>query len=505
MVEPQRVVLGIDAGTTSVKTVAFAPDGAMAAVARSTLHVQRGARGEAELDMNQVWEATASTLTAVVEQLNGAEVVGIGITGQGDGLWLVDGDGVPIGNAALWMDGRADARTAAWEADGRSEVVHRITGSRPFAGAFPVLLEMAVAATPGLFGRLGHHLNCKDWLGFRLTGVIATDPSEGSRTYLDLATGEYSDDLLARLGQEPVRAALPPVHIPGTVLGLVTERVAAELGLRPGIPVVTALVDVATAGVGLGVTGNGHGYLILGTTGVVAINHERSAEVRSGASLVVRTGRGDQVLEALAPMTGTPNLDWVRQTLGFGDATWDELEVKAAAVPPGCAGILYLPYGSPSGERAPFIDSSASAAWLGMSVSTGPDELLRSVYEGLAFSLTECIETLGLIGPLTICGGGSESDLFCSILADVSDATINRQNAPEVGARGAAYLAASAVGLFPNLQTAIAAMSPASVVFEPDPSRHEHYRAVYATFVETRDSLRLQWPALRKLRHHPVA
>jgi len=505
MVEPERFVLGIDAGTTSVKTVAFAPDGAVVAMARSTLHVQRGEKGEAELDMNRVWEATASTLTAVVEQLGGALVTGIGITGQGDGLWLVDGDGVPIGNAALWMDGRADAQIDAWEADGRADSVHRITGSRPFAGAFPMLLEMAVAADPGLPGRLGHHLNCKDWLGFKLTGVIATDPSEGSRTYLDLATGEYSDDLLTTLGQQAVRDALPPVHTPGTVLGIVGERVAGELGLRPGIPVVTALVDVATAGVGLGVLGNGRGYLILGTTGVVAINHARGAEVRSGASLVVRTGRGDQVLEALAPMTGTPNLDWVRRTLGFSDTTWDELEVRAAAVPPGSAGILYLPYGSPSGERAPFSDSSASAAWLGMSVTTGPDELLRSVYEGLAFSLTECIETLGLIGPLTICGGGSESDLFCSILADVSGAPIHRQNAPEVGARGAAYLAASAVGLFPDLPAAITAMSPATRVFEPDASRHEHYRAVYATFVETRDSLRPQWPALRKLRQHSQA
>src|SRR5690606_13116325 len=114
----------------------------------------------------------------------------------------------------------------------------------------------------------------------------------------------------------------------------------------------------------------------------------------------------------------------------FEGQDWETVEQDATAAAPGSDGVLFLPYGSPSGERAPFTDSAASAGWLGASVTTTRGQLLRSVYEGLAYSLVECLDALGLDGSLAICGGGSESDLLCSILADVSGLTITRQNEP---------------------------------------------------------------------------
>ena len=222
--------------------------------------------------------------------------------------------------------------------------------------------------------------------------------------------------------------------------------------------------------------------------------------MRGDASIVLSTGRGEQVLESLAPMTGTPNLDWVRDTLGLGDLDWREVERQAAAVPPGSNGVLYLPYGSPSGERAPFFDSAASAAWLGMSVTTSPGELLRSVYEGLAVGLAECLDALGLHGSLAICGGGSDSDLLCSVLADVSGREIRRQDAPEVGARGSAIMAGVAAGLFADLPAGVSAMTPSSTVFVPDDARRASYRETAAVFAATRDALRPHWRDLRRLR-----
>jgi xylulokinase len=488
-----------------VKTVGFDLDGRIVGVSRSSVRVLRGDDGRAEADMDHIWDAAAATISAVVDEVgDDAEIVAIGVTGQGDGAWLVDADGRPVRHAALWLDGRAHARLEDWRADGRADAVHDATGSPLFAGALPLLVDELDAAEPGIRARAATQLNCKDWLRFRLTGVRATDPSEASRTYLDTATGAYSESMLAALGQEDMRARLPEVLDPQSIAGHVPPAVAAALGLPAGIPVVTGMVDTAAAGVGLGVIDDGRGYAILGTTGLVGVNHASRAEVRTASSIVLATGRGTQVLESQAPMTGTPNLDWVRATLGFDDADWTVIEEQAVAVPPGSGGVIYLPYGSPSGERAPFHDADASASWLGMSVTTTAGQLLRSVYEGLAYALRECIEVLGLEGPLLVCGGGSDSDLLCAILADVTARDIVRQDEPEVGARGVAILAMTAVGLADDLADAARRLAPASRVFRPDAARVALYDEAYALFVSTRDALRPHWPSLRRLRERAL-
>ncbi|MEV4668963.1 FGGY-family carbohydrate kinase [Microbacterium sp. LWO12-1.2] len=494
------LILGVDAGTTSVKTVAFDLDGRIASVSRSSVRVQRSDDGRAEADMDHIWDAAASTIAAVVEEVGDAEIVALGVTGQGDGAWFVDVDGRPVGRAALWLDGRAHARLDDWSDDGRAAAVHAATGSPLFSGALPLLVDELMAAEPSIRDRVATQLNCKDWLRFKLTGNRATDPSEASRTYLDTATGSYSDELLAALGQEHFRDRLPGVLDPQRIAGVVQPAVAAALGLPEGLPVVVGMVDTAAAGVGLGVLDDGRGYAILGTTSLIGINHASRAEVRTESSIVLATGRGAQVLESMAPMTGTPNLDWVRATLGLDADDWVVVEKRAVAVPPGSGGVVYLPYGSPSGERAPFFAPDASASWLGISVTTTPGQLLRSVYEGLAFSLRECMIALGLDGPLLVCGGGSDSDLLCSILADVTGRDIVRQDEPEVGARGVATLAMAAVGLAADLRDASDRLAPSTTTFRPDASRVAVYEHMYAQFIATRDALRPHWPGLRRLR-----
>lgn len=495
-----RIILGVDAGTTSVKTVAFDLEGRIAGVARSSVRVTRSDDGRAEADMDHIWDAAASTITAVVEELGDAEIVALGVTGQGDGAWLVDADGRPARPAALWLDGRAHDRLDDWLTDGRAAAVHTATGSPLFAGALPLLLDELTDTDRGLRERVAAQLNCKDWLRYRLTGLRATDPSEASRTYLDTATGAYSDELIAALGHEDLRRILPEVLEPQRIAGTVLPRVAASLGLPADLPVVVGLVDTAAAGVGLGVLDDGRGYAILGTTGLVGINHASRADVRSETSIVLATGRGTQVLESMAPMTGTPNLDWVRATLGLDHEDWEVVERQAVAVPAGSGGVIYLPYGAPSGERAPFFAPDASAAWLGMSVTTTPGQLLRSVYEGLAYGLRECIAALGLDGPLLVCGGGSDSDLLCAVLADVTAREIIRQDEPEVGARGVATLAMAAVGLAEDLEDASRRLRPEISTFRPDPARVALYDEAYALFLATRDALRPHWPGLRRLR-----
>ncbi|WP_210481523.1 FGGY-family carbohydrate kinase [Naasia sp. SYSU D00948] len=499
MTDRTPVVLGIDAGTTSVKSVLFSPDGGILALARYSVAVTREDGGVAESDMDEVWRATVHTIREALAEVPGADVVAIGVTGQGDGAWLLDADDRPVRSAALWMDGRAGDRVRGWFEDGRARAVHEATGSPLFAGALPVLLAELAETEPEIVGRAALHLNCKDWVRFRLTGEKATDPSEASRTYLDTQEIGYSDRLFAELGQEELRRLLPPVQDPYSVAGTLSDPAARELGLPAGIPVAVGLVDTVASAVGLGAVEAETGFIVLGTTGTVGVTHASRDGLKTDFGITLATGRGTQVIEAFSTMSGTPNLDWVRATLRLEDADWRTVERSAAAAPRGSGGVLYLPYGSPSGERAPFVDPDASASWHGMSVTTTPGELLRSVYEGLVHSLTESLDLLELRGPIAVCGGGSDSDLMCQILADVSGRPVRRGDA-EVGARGAAIVALVASGQVPDLETAVERMSSGTTTFEPDPDAHAYYAAAHRVFLDIRDSARAQWEALRALR-----
>ena len=143
-----EVIIGVDGGTTAVKAVAFDLTGEVRAVHHESVPVHYGGRGEAEQDMALLWDAVVACLADVAVQLGDATVLGIGLTGQGDGAWLVDADGEPARRAANWMDGRAAGRVDEWNADGRGRRLLDVTGTTVFGGLFPVLIEELAETDP---------------------------------------------------------------------------------------------------------------------------------------------------------------------------------------------------------------------------------------------------------------------------------------------------------------------------------------------------------------------
>lgn len=494
-------MLGIDAGTTAVKTLVMDLHGHVLGMARSAVEVRRPAARCAEQDMDAVWRAVVSTVSEALTKAGEVTVTGIGVTGQGDGAWLVDEAGEPVGPALLWLDGRASERVSAWMADGRADLVRAVTGSVLFSGALPVLLEELEAEQPETLARAAWHLNCKDWIRYRLTGVIATDATEASRTYLDTATGAYSDRLLAGLGQQHLARLLPPLLPATAVAGLVTPEAAGILGMSPGVPVATGMVDTPAGGVGLGITTPGDAYAIIGTTAFVgAIQDQRTLE-ESVPAITLSMGTDGQVVECLAPMNGTPNLDWAREVTGQAGCSWPDVERLVLDAGPGAGGVIFLPYGADSGERAPFLDTAASAAWLGLSVRSTAGQMLRAVYEGIAHSLRECMDVLSVAPGTTvgICGGAAVSDVVCQVLADVTDRRVERSSSEELGARGAGVLALVAAEHACDVDAALALVRQETRFFVPDPAHRALHADQAATFRRLRDAVRPEWPALRAL------
>lgn len=498
MTERQAIVIGIDVGTTSVKALAFDVRGRERASCFVDVPMSRPTPERAEQDMTEIWNLVCTVVRSVARQCADAEVVALGVTGQGDGAWLVDEHGEPVGPAILWMDGRAAAIAGEWAGDERGRAIRRFCGSSVMAGGLPEILEHLESEDPQRARRARWNLNSKDFVRFKLTGVACTDPSDASETYWDPATGQYSEELLRILGHEEHARLLPPVVEPTHGEPLRAD-IASQLGLPAGIPVATGTMDTVAAAIGLGAVLPGQGYAIVGTTNFLGVIRDDSAVPGPNVGVVGMGRHGRKVFE-MAPMAGAPNLDWAKQVTGQGAATWREVEVEALRCPRGARGLTYFPYGALSGERAPFLDAEASASVLGLSIATTGPEMLRAAFEGVAMTLRECAEAVGVDGDLRLAGGAARSELLPRILADVIGLPVTCSSTGENGARGAAVCGFVAAGLAGSLEEVTQRFDPSDRRYEPCPEARALYDAAFEFFLSSREAVRQTWRGSRRLR-----
>ena len=500
----RRVVVGIDAGTTTVKALVVGVDGEVCGKATRTMTVDVPEAGHAERDMDAVWGAVSEVVPEVLAAVGEVEVLAVGVTGQGDGAWLVDTDGAPVRPAILWLDGRSEGVVRKWEVDGRATAVWDATGSVPFAGSLPAIVDWLRENEPDTLRRARYHLNCKDWIRFRLTGEAVTDPSEASRTYLDVATGKYSDTMLEALGHGDIRRLLPRVLPSAQVGGWVTDTAAEQTGLPVGTPVIVGAVDTAATAAGLGLSHPGEAYAILGTTAFYAVITSSFRRPPTPVGFTLPLGLAPGWLSAMAPMAAAPNLDWSRQALGYSTNSWEEVEAAAESAGPGAGGVVYLPYLAESGERAPFVDGDASAAYLGITRATTRGQLIRAAYEGVALSLVDSLTELPAVERLRL-GGGASSNFFCQILSDVTGLPIERPRCAEFGARGVAAAALVAGGACPTMADALHTMATDIDIFTPRPETRTVHQEQAQVFRQIRTAVAPSWGLLRTLARYSRA
>ncbi|MFF9397223.1 FGGY family carbohydrate kinase [Streptomyces sp. NPDC014744] len=451
---PTRYI-GIDVGTSVVKAAAFGPDGRTLAVESRPVGLTIR-DGFVEQDMDEVYGAVREVLAA----LGSDGVAFAGLTGQGDGVWLVDAAGRPVRTAISWMDGRAHELVDAWQESGVFTAVYRRTGSAMFPGCPGPVLAWLDRHDPASLDAATTALYCKDMVFQRLTGVRATDVSDASMPFLDPMTRTYSSDVVAALGLGHRAALLAPVSDP-----------VATAELPSGVRISNGPYDLPACALGAGVTRPGDGLLIVGTCLAALVATMRLDLDGEPAGLHISTDRPGHWLRAMPAMVGTAALDWVLATTGVRHTDVDRL---LTATPPGANGVRVLPYFAPSGERAPFVEPRLRAELVGVCLETTPADLVRAVCEGIGFAARHCLDAAGLTGTLALCGGGTRSPAWTRLFADVLGRPV-RIVEGEVGARGAVLAAARRFGA--ELDTA-AWTAPAEVV-EPDPARAAFYAKAY--------------------------
>ncbi len=490
---PQDVALGIDVGTSALKGVLVAADGSVVATASADYPLSTPQPGWSEQDPALWWDACGRVCRRLVET-PGVTVVAVGLSGQMHGSVFLDRSGAPLRPALLWNDARTGAECAEIERRVGADRLLAITGNRASAGFQAPKILWLRAHEPEQAAQIAKILVPKDFVRLRLTGALATDPSDASGTLLaDLARRRYSEELLAAC--EIPRSWLPEIMESAAITGRVCADGAAHSGLHVGVPVVGGAGDNACAAVGAGVIAAGSGVCSLGTSGTVFVHATRPLIDPEGGlnGFCAATPDGWHVMGVVLSAGGA--LRWYRDSFEPGSG-FDALLDQAASVAPGADGVAFLPY--LAGERSPHLDPSARAAWVGLSLAHDRRHMVRAVVEGIGFALTDCLDRMRALGAappaLVLVGGGASSRIWREILAAQLDLALELRVAQEGPALGAALLAGVGVGLWPTLEAATARAVPrVGERVEPDPDLAARYRTLKPLW-------RALYPALRVAR-----
>jgi len=505
----EKFLLGIDAGTSVVKSVVYNLEGKQISLSRRRVAIETPKPGWAEQDMNKVWEMVRQTIVEVVNKakISPSSIAAIGVAGQGDGCRLLDEKLRPVRPSILWLDGRAGEIVTQWEKKGIDREGFRISGSTIFSGAPAAIIKWLSLNDPDSLKKAKYFLFAKDWIKFKLTGKICTDPSDASRAPIDLKKLTYSEELFELFEISPYLSIFPEITFSGEIIGETTRNIASECNLKAGIPVISGMIDVVATPVGLGILEKGEAYTIVGTTCFSAVLSSRPLFEPPGVGMNLAYAFPDRYVRAMPSMAGTPNLDWfvdnffLNEKKRFKEEKFYEfLEENVKKISPGSEGILYHPYINPGGERAPFVKPSAKAQFFGISLRHTKWHLLRAVYEGVALSVLDCFSHIPVeVAEVRISGGGATSSLWCQILSDVIGKPIHVSSAQELGTLGAAIAAGAAVGLYPDIKEAAKELVKFSHFYKPNMENHSKYLEIYRLYRSIYNHLWNDWDERRSL------
>lgn len=513
----REIIIGIDAGTSVVKAVAFDLEGNQLASGAVRNHYQSGPEGSAQQDMARTWRDCVKALRLLALEVAHLpeRTVAVAVTGQGDGTWLVDRMNQPVGDAWIWLDGRAaptverlsrgpDAR-ARFEATGTGlNTCQQGAQMAHMAHHFPALLSQAEAA-----------LHCKDWLYLNLTGVRATDPSEASFTFGNFRTRQYDERVIEALGLTAHRHLLPEI-IEGTeVTYPLSAEAAVATGLREGTPVCLGYVDMVMTALGAGVhTGEENtGCSIVGSTGVHmrAVTADRVWLNQEQTGYVIALPIPGRVTQVQTNMAATLNLDWALNLAtslinDFGGKVDHGMLVKQidnwlSSAPPDS--LLFHPYISEAGERGPFVNADARASFIGLKPQHGFADLLRSVIEGMGLAARDCYQAMGDIPrEIRLSGGAGRSKQVRQIFAAAVGAPLRINAREEAGAAGAAMMAAVAIKAYPDMESCVKTwvIPLLGAIEHPEATQLARFTALYDSYRQAREVLPPVWSGLHHVR-----
>lgn len=465
--------IGIDIGTSSVKSILLDGQDEILGTASAPLEVSRPHPLWSEQNPEDWWQATLSSLKALrqAHQAEFAAVKGIGLAGQMHGATLLDENGNVLRPAILWNDGRSGAECA--EIERREPRSRDITGNIAMPGFTAPKLNWVSNHEPDIFAKVAKILLPKDYVRYRMSGAFISDMSDAAGTlWLDVAKRDWSDAMLAASGLN--RDHMPALVEGSEAGGTMRADLASELGFDSPPILCGGAGDNAGGAAGIGAISPGEAFISLGTSGVYFVANEKFSPnpektVHAFCHCVPNSWHQMSVFLSAASCLG-----WAQKLTGASDVA--SLIARAEAETDGPASEIFLPY--LSGERTPHNDPNAKGVLFGITHETSPASLMRAVMEGVAFAFADgqdvLLEAGAEIGNVSVIGQGAKSAFWGKILASALNRPLRYLHGGEVGpAHGAARLARIAVtGEAP---ADVCRVPPVKETIEPDRGLAEAY------------------------------
>ena len=489
------LLLGLDVGTTGARAIAVDEAGKVIASAAAEYPLLSPQPGWTEQDPADWWSGSRQVLGQVAAEVGG-DVAAIGLTGQMHGSVFLDEAGRVIRPALLWNDQRTAAQCDVITERIGAERLIAITGNPALTGFQAPKIVWLRDVEPVQYRHVRHVLLPKDYVRFRLSGDFATDVSDASGTLLlDVRRRDWSWQILAAL--EIPKEWLPRVYESPEATGSLSPAVAAEIGVRPGIPIAAGGGDNAAAAIGTGIVERGRISSSIGTSGVLFAHADDLAIDPSGRLHAFCHAVPQEYHLMAVTLSAGASLRWWRDILG-GRMSYDDLSELAASAPPGADGLFFLPY--LTGERTPHLDPNARGAFVGLRAHHSKAHLTRAVMEGVVFSLRDGLDIMRGLGVdvarARATGGGGRSAFWRQLQADIFNLPVERTMADEGPAYGAALLGGVAAGIYKDVHEAASQVRLADGLNEPDAELARRYESIYATFKQLYPALHSREPAL---------
>jgi xylulokinase len=499
--------MGIDVGTTGTRAVIVRPDGHVVGAATGDHQPMRMPNpGWAEQDPADWWEATIQAVRAALEaaSLTGEDIAAIGLSGQMHGVVLLDKAHAVLRPSLIWCDQRSQAQCDWITSQVGSERLIQLVSNPALTGFSAPKIIWVRDHEPEIFERAANFLLPKDYVRFRLTGEFATDVSDASGTLLfDVTNRRWSQEMLGMLDLDA--RLLPRAFESPEITGQITRETAVITGLKAGTPVVGGGGDQASSAVGNGIVLPGLTSATLGTSGVIFTHTELpKLDPLGRIHTFCHAVPGKWHVMGVTQGAGL-SLRWFREQFGASEA-WlarqtgvDPYELiieQAAKIPPGSQGLLWLPY--LMGERTPHLDAHARGMWFGLTAAHTRGHMIRSILEGVAFSLRDSLEIFKEleipVEQIRASGGGSRSFLWRQIQADIYGKELVTLRTSEGSAFGAALLAGVGAGIYDTVEESAHAAIQIRESMTPHAANSRLYNQQYQIY-------RTLYPTVRELAH----
>jgi len=500
-------MMGIDVGTTGTRAVIVRPDGHVVGAATGEHQPMRMLKpGWAEQEPEDWWQATLVAIRAALEQANlkGSDIAAVGFSGQMHGVVLLDQTPAVLRPSLIWCDQRSQAQCDWITGKVGAERLIQLVSNPALTGFSAPKLLWIRDNEPRVFERAAHFLLPKDFVRFRLTGEFATDVSDASGTLLfDVTHRRWSSEMSAALQLDS--RILPRSYESPEITGGITRAAAVVTGLNAGTPVVAGAGDQAASAVGNGIVLPGLTSATLGTSGVIfAYTDKPTLDPRGRIHTFCHAVPGKWHVMGVTQGAGL-SLRWFRDHFGASESwyarhtdmdPYDLIIREAEKVPAGSDGLLWLPY--LMGERTPHLDPQARGLWFGLTASHTRAHLVRSILEGVAFSLRDSLEIFKELDipveQIRASGGGSRSFLWRQIQADIYGKELVTLRTSEGSALGAALLAGVGAGIYSSVEESAREAIQVKECMAPKPEQVARYDSYYQVYRDL-------YPAVKEFSH----